>query len=73
MNSERLLASLAYLRENVFDFSGKARKIKHIPPFCERSEQNLVANLTGLFFKRYLGLYFFARFARKKAFIKRLT
>jgi hypothetical protein len=49
-----LLASLAYLREIVFDFSGKARKIKHIPPFCERSEENLVANMTVLFFKRYL-------------------
>jgi hypothetical protein len=44
-----LLASLAYLQELVFDFSGFARKIKHFPFFAsEASAKNL-----ALFHKPY--------------------
>jgi hypothetical protein len=44
----------------VFDFSGFARKIKHLPLFCERSEQNFIVCITQqnalLFTSRFLTL-----------------
>ncbi|MDZ7879515.1 MAG: hypothetical protein U5L45_17695 [Saprospiraceae bacterium] len=42
-------------------FSGKARKMNHIPPFCERSEQENL-NSYNFLSRIYSGLFTFNAF-----------